>query len=122
MREGIIYPKFADKFYRLDFDAHPLPVLSLYPFPAPMALTDVTLSISGLEASPRLIPWQTISHLPAVTTSPPLICQIFNWSEAVAWEGIRLVDLLDFLKIDTHPEGYFAFYSRDGVFFGPIPR
>ncbi|MFQ5598598.1 MAG: molybdopterin-dependent oxidoreductase, partial [Nitrospiria bacterium] len=46
----------------------------------------------------------------------------FNWSEEVEWEGIRLVDLLDFLKVDTHPEGYFAFYSRDRIFFEGLSR
>lgn len=36
--------------------------------------------------------------------------------------GIRLVDLLDSFKIDTHPDGYFAFYSRDRVFFEGLSR
>ncbi|WDT70131.1 MAG: hypothetical protein MPW17_15370 [Candidatus Manganitrophus sp.] len=35
MREGILPPKFADKFFRIDFDAMPLPILSLYPIPPP---------------------------------------------------------------------------------------
>ena len=32
-REGIIPPKFADKFFRIDFESDPLPVLCLYPIP-----------------------------------------------------------------------------------------
>jgi nitrogen regulatory protein PII len=52
----------------------------------------------------------------------PLICQIFNWSEVVEWEGIRLVDLLGFLKVETHPEGYYAIYSRDGMYFETLSR
>ncbi|MDC4224523.1 MAG: hypothetical protein MPW15_09910 [Candidatus Manganitrophus sp.] len=35
MREGILPPKFADKFFRIDFEAMPLPILSLYPIPPP---------------------------------------------------------------------------------------
>ncbi len=122
MREGIIYPRFKDKFFRLDFEAKPLPVLSLYPFPPPLKLEEVTFSICGLDAHPRNIPWTALSDLPRVKLAAPLICQIFNWSEGVTWEGIRLVDLIDFLRMDTHPEGYFAFYSRDGVFFEGLSR
>ncbi len=122
MREGVLYPKFSEKFFRLDFDAKPLPVLSLYPFPAPLKLEEVIFSICGLEKHPKNFAWQVLSDLPRVTVTPPLICQIFNWVETVTWEGIRLVDLLDFLKVDTHPEGYFAFYSRDGVFFEGLSR
>ncbi|HLB01560.1 MAG TPA: P-II family nitrogen regulator, partial [Nitrospiria bacterium] len=29
---------------------------------------------------------------------------------------------LDFLKVETHPEGYYAIYSRDGVYFETISR
>ncbi len=122
MREGIIRPQFTDKFFRADFDSDPMPVLSLYPFPAPLALEEVVLEVCGLEGHPRRIPWAVLSALPRVREGHPLICQIFNWSETVQWEGIRLVDLLDYLKIDTHPEGYFAFYSGDGVFFEGLSR
>ena len=122
MREGIIAPKFADKFFKIDFEASPMPVLSLYPIPAPQKLDGVRLDLCGLEQHPRLIAWPMLEELPRVKMTAPLTCQIFNWFEEVEWEGIRLVDLLDFLKIDTHPEGYFAFYSRDRVFFEGLSR
>ncbi len=122
MRAGINPPKFADKFFRIDFEASPMPVLSLYPIPAPQKLEEVRLDVCGLEQHPRLIAWPMLDEIPRVKLNVPLICQIFNWSEGVEWEGIRLVDLLDFLKVETHPEGYFAFYSRDRVFFEGLSR
>ncbi|HIE66062.1 MAG: molybdopterin-dependent oxidoreductase [Nitrospira sp.] len=122
MREGITPPKFVDKFFWADFDAAPMPVLSLYPPPSPLKLEVLRLDVCGLEDQPRLISWAILNDLPRVKLKVPLICQIFNWSEEVEWEGIRLVDLLDFLRIDTHPEGYFAFYSRDRVFFEGLSR
>ena len=121
-REDILHPKFAEKFFRLDFEAEPMPVLTLYPPPPPIPLEAVRLEVSGLEEHPRTISWAALKDLPRVKTTPPLICQIFNWSETVAWEGIRLVDFLDYFKIDTHPEGYFAFYSRDKCFFEGLSR
>ena len=32
-REGINYPKFKDQFAAMDFEAEPMPVLSLFPMP-----------------------------------------------------------------------------------------
>jgi DMSO/TMAO reductase YedYZ molybdopterin-dependent catalytic subunit len=122
MREGIVQPKFADKFFRIDFEALPLPILSLYPIPPSLSLEEVTLDLAGLEQHPRLISWPMLQELPRVKLKVPMICQIFNWAEEVEWEGIRLVDLLDYFKIDTHPDGYFAFYSRDRVFFEGLSR
>lgn len=122
MREGINPPLFADRFFRTDFDTQPMPVISLYPMPAPMGLNQVRIDVCGLEESLRPVSWPALSDLPRVKLKIPLICQIFNWSEEVEWEGIRLVDLLDFLKVDTHPEGYFAFYSRDRIFFEGLSR
>lgn len=122
MREGILPPKFADKFFRIDFEAVPLPILCLYPIPPSVALEEVTLDVAGLEQHPRLISWPMLDELPRVKLEVPLICQIFNWAQEVEWEGIRLVDLLDYFKIDTHPDGYFAFYSRDRVFFEGLSR
>jgi nitrogen regulatory protein PII 2 len=122
MREGIIYPKFADKFARIDFEATPMPVLCLYPIPTPVALQDLRIEVCSLEKHPRTIVWKALDSLPRVKLKVPLICQIFNWSEWVEWEGIRLVDLLDFLKVETHPEGYYAIYSRDGVYFETLSR
>ena len=106
----------------MDFEADPMPVLSLYPFPPPLTLGQVRLEVSGLEEPSRVIAWSALSDLPRVKIEPAIICQIFNWSETVAWEGIRLVDFLDYFKVDTHPEGYFAFYSRDKMFFEGLSR
>lgn len=122
MREGIIQPKFAEKFFRIDFEASPMPVLCLYPLPTLLKLEEVTLDVSSLEQHPRRITWSSLQELPRVTLKLPLICQIFNWSETVEWEGIRLVDLLDLLNLETHPEGFLAFYSRDRVFFEGLSR
>ncbi len=121
-REGIKYPKFAEKFFRIDFDASPLPVLCLYPAPVPVALDELRLEVRGLEEHPRKVAWSTLKSLPRVRITVPLICQIFNWAEEVEWEGIRVADLLDFLRIETHPHGYFGFYSRDGQFFEALSR
>ncbi|MBI3358940.1 MAG: molybdopterin-dependent oxidoreductase [Nitrospirae bacterium] len=121
-REGILHPKFSEKFARIDFEAEPLPVLTLYPAPSPIALDAVRLEVAGLEEHSRIIPWAALGDLPRVKTTPAIICQIFNWSETVAWEGVRLVDFLDYFKIDTHPDGYFAFYSRDKSFFEGLSR
>lgn len=121
-REGIQPPKFAEKFFRLDFDADPMPVLILYPPPPPITLEEVRFEVAGLEEHTRTIPWAALKDLPRVKTDPAVICQIFNWSEKVEWEGIRLVDFLDYFKIDTHPEGYFGFYSRDKSFFEGLSR
>ncbi|MEW6325884.1 MAG: molybdopterin-dependent oxidoreductase, partial [Nitrospirota bacterium] len=121
-REGINYPKFADKFFRIDFEAEPMPVLCLYPIPAPVALEELRLEVCGLEEQPRSIGWSALASIPRIRVNVPLICQLFNWSETVEWEGIRLVDLLDFLRVETHPDGYYAFYSRDGMFFETLSR
>lgn len=122
MREGVIYPKFAEKFFRIDFESVPMPVLCLYPIPSFVELKDLRMNLCGLEKHPRSIPWENFKDLPRVKLEVPLICQIFNWSEKVEWEGIRLVDLLDFLKIETHPEGYYSIFSRDGVYFETLSR
>ena len=121
-REGIVPAQFSDKFFRLDFEAEPLPVLSLYPIPSALKLTDVTLDVAGLEKPPRFISWNALRDLPRIKLKQPLICQIFNWLEEPEWEGVRLVDFLDAFAVETHPEGYFAFYSRDRLFFEGLSR
>jgi len=121
-REGIRPPKFADQFFKLDFESEPMPVLCLYPIPEPLELESLRLSICGLDLVPRSIAWTELATLSRVQIKQPLICSIFNWSEVVEWGGIRLVDLLDYLSLDTHPEGYYAFYSRDGSYFETLSR
>ena len=73
-REGINYPKFADKFFRLDFEASPMPVLCLYPIPSPLSLEELRLKVCGLEEQPRMISWSMLSLLPRQRLKLPLIC------------------------------------------------
>lgn len=121
-REGVNYPKFAEKFAAMDFEADPLPVLSLYPIPPSMSLETFSLEVCGLEQHPRRIEWAALAQLPTVTIKAPLICQIFNWFEIVEWSGIRLADALAQLKVDTHPDGYYSITSRDGMYFEALSR
>lgn len=77
-REGVRKPAFADKFFKMDFEAEPMPVLCLYPIPAVVDLQDLRLQVCGIEEQPRLISWKVAADLPRVKTRQPLICQIFN--------------------------------------------
>jgi hypothetical protein len=116
-RAGVRYPKFADKFARLDFEADPLPVIALYPIPEPLDLGQLEIDVAGLDCKRRAIPWAACADLPRYAMRQPLICQIFNWAEVVEWEGVLLADFLDLAGIETHAEGYVGVYSRDGVYF-----
>lgn len=116
-RAGVRYPKFADKFALLDFEAAPMPAISLYPVPEPISLQASSLSVVGLNCAPANWTWSEFDALPRVAGRYPLICQIFNWVETVDWEGVRLADVLDLTGIETHEEGYVAIYSRDGTYF-----
>ena len=117
MREGIRPPAFADKFSLLDFEAAPFPVINLYPAPAPISLEGLQIDVCGLEQPLRTVGGRELGALQSVKLKVPLVCQIFNWSEVVEWEGVRLADFLKMFRIETHPEGYYAIYSRDGVYF-----
>lgn len=121
-REGINYPKFSEQFYKIDFDAEPMPILCLYPIPEPISLSELQIEICGLDCKKRSVPWAELESIPRVRMRAQLVCQIFNWSEEVEWEGIRLVDFLDAVKLDAPPDGFYAFYSRDGVYFEKLSR
>jgi len=122
-REGINYPKFAEQFAKIDFEANPMPVLCLYPIPEPILLSELKIEICGIDSRKKSIPWAELEHIPRVRMRVPLICQIFNWSEEVEWEGIRLVDFLDHVKLlETPYDGFYAFYSRDGGYFEKLSR
>ncbi|MDA0264486.1 MAG: molybdopterin-dependent oxidoreductase [Chloroflexi bacterium] len=121
-REGINYPKFKDQFALMDFEAEPLPALSLYPVPEACDLSDWTLTLTGLVGERRTIGREDLRKLPRVREKSPLVCQIFNWSEEPEVEGVRLVDLLKVTGIDASDDGYFAFYSADGFYFEGLPR
>jgi DMSO/TMAO reductase YedYZ molybdopterin-dependent catalytic subunit len=117
VRQGVRYPKFADQFAKIDFEADPLPVLCLFPIPEPVALGDASIGLCGVDGDPRTIRWPELARIPRVKLCAPLVCQIFNWHEDVEWEGVRLVDVLDAFAIETVPDGYVAAYSRDGHYF-----
>ena len=94
-----------------------MPVINLYPAPTPIPLEGLPIEVCGLEKPLRTVSGRELAALQAVTLKVPLICQIFNWSEVVEWEGVRFADFLEAFRIETHPEGYYAIYSRDGVYF-----
>lgn len=120
-REGIRPPKFADRFYRIDFEAEPMPVLSLFPFPEPLDLASLEIELCDIDCKVRAIPWSACSEIPSIRMEMPLICSIFNWVEVVEWEGVRLCDFLDYLGFEVPAEAYLAFYSRDRHYFESLP-
>jgi DMSO/TMAO reductase YedYZ molybdopterin-dependent catalytic subunit len=121
-RKDVRPPKFADQFFKIDFESEPLPILCLYPIPETISLESARLRVAGLDFDSRTVAWEDLRDIPRVRTRQPLICQIFNWSEEVEWEGIRLVDALDHLGLETERDGYYAFYSRDGHYFETLSR
>ncbi|MGE0228133.1 MAG: molybdopterin-dependent oxidoreductase [Dehalococcoidia bacterium] len=116
-RTGIRPPKFADKFAALDFNDGPLPVISMFEPPMSLATEDVEISVRGDDLVTRLVSWHSIDALPRTRIDAELVCQIFNWYEAVRWEGVRLTDFLDAVDIPASPDGYLVFSSRDGQYF-----
>ena len=121
-REAIRPPKFADKFSQLDWESTPLPAISLYPPPRPIALVeDVDLQVTDLDCNPRVVSWPTPEQAQRVTMEAPLICQIFNWSEVVVWRGVRVTDFLDYAGIKCAEGDHVAFFSRDGTYFEGLP-
>ncbi|MBI1955328.1 MAG: molybdopterin-dependent oxidoreductase [Acidobacteria bacterium] len=94
-----------------------MPVINLYPAPAPISLESLQIEVCGLEQPLRTVSGRELGALQSVALKVPLICQIFNWSEVVEWEGVRFADFLEAFRIETHREGYYAIYSRDGVYF-----
>lgn len=122
VREGIRPPKFADKFDVLDFEAGPLPVISMFAPPAETALDALTVSVRGEDLKSRAIAWSSLHAVERVTVAAPLVCQIFNWYEEVEWRGVRLRDFLAAAALDVHEEGYFAIHSRDGHYFETLSR
>ena len=120
-REGIRPPKFAGKFAMLDFEAEPMPAISLYPLPVSLELTHQSLDLCGLDCKPRQLRWRDLRAVPRVSMVAPLICQIFNWSELVEWGGVRFRDVADHLGLELPEESYVSFYSRDGVYFEALP-
>ena len=65
----------------------------------------------------RLVCGRELRDLPVQRLRVPMVCQIFNWVERPEVEGVRLVDLLAATGIDSGESGFFAFYSKDGLYF-----
>jgi DMSO/TMAO reductase YedYZ molybdopterin-dependent catalytic subunit len=121
-RAGIRPPKFADKFALLDFDADPMPVISMFEPPAPFALDELSIEVRGEDLRPRMVRWPELSRLPLYDANAALVCQIFNWFEVVRWHGVLLSDFLHAASLDVPASGYFAFQSQDGQYFETLSR
>jgi DMSO/TMAO reductase YedYZ molybdopterin-dependent catalytic subunit len=117
VRGEIRPPKFADKFARLDFEADPLPVISMFTPPEPISLDDVVLGVRGDDLRTRPLRWRDLSSLPLYAQEAPIVCQIFNWHEMGYWRGIRMVDLIDHFLFEALSAAYLSCHSRDGEYF-----
>lgn len=121
-RQGINYPKFKDQFAVIDFEADPMPVLSLFPMPPEQELAQWQVLLTDVAGRKQGICGPELQALPRVRVKAPLVCQIFNWSEEPQVEAVRLVDVLEATGIDAPEGGFFAFYSADGLYFEALPR
>ena len=65
-REGVNYPKFKDQFALMDFEAEPLPALSLFPMPDPRKLADWEVTLTGVGRERLSISCQELMELPRV--------------------------------------------------------
>ena len=59
-REGINYPKFKDQFAAMDFDADPMPVLSLFPLPAERRLEEWEVLLTDTVGRRQVICWSEL--------------------------------------------------------------
>jgi len=116
-REGIRPPKFADKFAQIDFEAEPMPVISMFPPPPRRELAHVRLALRGEDLKTRLVGFGDLVQLSAAGGTFDLVCQIFNWYESVTWQGFLVRDVLDAFAIETSPTGFLVFRSADGQYF-----
>ncbi len=121
LRPYVNYPKFKDQFAAMDFEAEPLPVLSLFPMPAPRAQADWEMNLSDLTGRTSVVRWSDIECLPTVREATPLVCQIFNWSETPLVTGVRLRAVLESAGVDLSGAKYLSFYSADGMYFESLP-
>lgn len=121
-RPDIRPPKFADKFALLDFEADPMPIISMFQPPARSRIENLSLAIRGEDLRTHRLGWAALDGLPVRHLRAALVCQIFNWHEVGDWRGIRLADVLDRFELATHEEGYYAFFSGDGQYFETLSR
>ena len=73
-RPNVNYPKFKDQFAAMDFEAEPLPVLSLYPMPERKALEDWDLRLTDISGKTAVATWEVLQKLPKVQEPTPLVC------------------------------------------------
>ena len=117
-RPGINYPKFKEHFSVLNFSAQrEVPVISLYEMPKPKMREEIKITICGIDCKTKTFTWKDLQSLPKMKTRQPLICQIFNWSEQVEWEGWKLKNVLEFFGFSGIENRYYSFYSKDGQYF-----
>ena len=121
-RPDVNYPKFKDQFAVMDFEAETMPVLSLYPMPAPLELCDWELKLTDTTSKTTVIRWEDLQRLPKVQEPTPLVCQIFNWSKTPEVTGVRLNTVLEAAVLNASSAGYLAFYSADGMYFESLPK
>lgn len=99
-----------------------MPVLSLYPMPAPVALRDWDVTFTGVMGERCTLDWPELERLPRVKERAPLVCQIFNWAEEPMVEGVRLADAIRAAGLEGADQTYWAFYSADEFYFEALPR
>lgn len=116
-REGIRPPKFADKFADIDFDAEPMPAISMFPPPPERELAHARLALRGENLKSRIVSFGDLLQLPASGITADLVCQIFNWHESVTWNGFLVTDVLDAFDVEVSAGGYLVFRSADGHYF-----
>jgi len=121
-REGINYPRFKDQFAVMDFEAEPMPVLSLYPMPCERPLEQWRLTLTGVGGERLTLSWPDIARLPRVRDRLPLVCQIFNWVEAAEVQGVRFADVVHHAGLCAAANAYWSFHSADGFYFETLPR
>lgn len=116
-RAGIRPPKFADKFAEIDFDADPMPAISMFVPPPSRDLAYARIALRGEDLKTRVVGFGDLLQLPAAGITADLVCQIFNWHESVTWNGFLVGDLLDAFDVDVSETGYLVFRSADGQYF-----
>ena len=121
-REGINYPKFKDQFAVMDFEAEPMPVLSLFPMPDAPPIEEWQVTLTGVMGERVTLGWTDLAQLPRVRERAPLVCQIFNWAEEPIVEGVRLCEAIELAGLQAQEQAHWAFYSADGFYFETLPR
>ena len=62
LRPHVNYPKFKDQFAAMDFEAEPLPILSLFPMPEPQSPADWQMSLTDVTGKTAVVRWEDIER------------------------------------------------------------